>query len=125
MKKYYILILLCTLLLLAGCKSKSSFWVTFDEFTFKFYDNKKVYTEIQPETSDIGLQVIKELKEDVAEGDTGFINSLIVIRSPIQSGVDIEELVESNTKNLQLKLLKYASQKNEAKKVKCDDMQYS
>jgi len=110
---------------LTGCKSKTSFSLTFDEFTIKLYDNNKQYTALQPDTSVVGIKVLTEMKEKTAEGDTGFINSLVIVRTAIQTGTDIKELVDSNTKKLQLKLLKYKSTDNASKKVKCDDLQYS
>lgn len=117
--------LLCWSVLLVGCGSKTSFSITFDEFSFKFYDNNKQYITLPSGTSSIGMKVLTEMKEKTVEGNTGFINSLIIIRMPIQSWISIKQLVESNTNKLQLNLLKYKSTDNASKKVKCDDLQYS
>jgi hypothetical protein len=56
---------------------------------------------------------------------TGFINSFVIIKTLIQSWTDMKTLVDSNTKKLELKLLKYNAISNDSKKVKCDDLQYS
>jgi len=114
------------LFILTGCKSKTSFSLTFDEFTIKLYDNNKQYTAIQPDTSVVDMKVLTEMKETIlGTGNTWFINSFIIIKTPIQSWTDIKELVDSNTKQLQLKLLKYKTTDSVNKKVKCDDVQYS
>ena len=85
MKKILLLTLL-TLFILTGCKSKSSFSLTFDEFTIKLYDNNKQYTAIQPDTSIVDMKVLTEMKETIlGTGNTGFINSFIIIKTPIQS----------------------------------------
>jgi hypothetical protein len=73
------------LLVLPGCKSKSSFSLTFDEFTMKFYDNNKQYVNDAVDTSIEGMKVLKEMKEQVAKDDTGFVNSFLAFRVPIQS----------------------------------------
>jgi hypothetical protein len=99
--------------------------VTFDEFTFRFYDTSKHYSVLPAETSNPEINILTQMKEENSAGDTGFINSLIIVRTPIHSWTDIKELVDSNTKKLQLKLLKYVSTDNTSKKVKCDNVQYS
>jgi len=123
--KKYILLIIFTLIILTGCKSKTSFSLTFDEFTLKFYDNNKQYIAIQSDANIIDIKIITEMKEEVGTGNTGFINSLLVTRTAIQSWLDIQTLVDSNTKNLQLKLLKYKNTDSTNKKVKCNDLQYS
>ena len=90
-----------------------------------FYDNEKKYNEIPLDASVAGINIRKEMKEEIVKWDTGFINSLIIITTPIQSWTDIQQLVDSNTKNLQLKLLKYAATDNENNNVECDNLQYS
>ncbi|MEI7558932.1 MAG: hypothetical protein WCJ45_09535 [bacterium] len=45
MKHTSITVLLLTIVL-AGCVSKSNFSLTFDQFTMKFYDNKKIYSDM-------------------------------------------------------------------------------
>ena len=90
-----------------------------------FYDNEKKYNEIPLDANVAGMNIIKEMKEETVKEDTGFINSLIIITTPIQSWTDIKKLVDSNTKNLQLKLLKYIATDNENKNVKCNNLQYS
>ena len=90
-----------------------------------FYDNEKKYSEIPFDGSVVGMNIRKEMKEKIVEWDTGFINSLIIVTTPIQSWTDIQQLVDSNTKNLQLKLLEYAATDNENENVECDDLQYS
>ena len=69
MKKILLLTLL-TLLILTGCKSKSSFSVTFDEFRIKFYDNNKQYVSIQPDANIVDMKVLTELKEVTGTGYT-------------------------------------------------------
>lgn len=65
------------------------------------------------------------MKEQNVEEKTWYINSLIIIQTDIQTWMNVQELADSNTKKLQLKLLKYISLENESKKIKCDDLQYS
>ncbi len=125
MKKQYILILLCMILFLAGCGSKWSFSIPFDKFTMIFYNNTTQYIDVQPDTVSPGMKILKEYKENTPKDFTWFINSLLIIKIPIQTGFDIQEMVASNTKNLQLKLLKFKSTDNEMRKVKCGDLQYS
>ncbi len=90
-----------------------------------FYDNEKKYSEIPLDANVAGMNIRKEMKEETVEWDTGFINSLIIVTTPIQSWTDIQQLVDSNTKNLQLKLLKYTATDNEYENLECDDLQYS
>lgn len=123
MKKNIFLMLL-TLLILTGCTSKSNFSLTFDQFTLKIYDNKKSYSNLPLDTT-IGMNVLTEMKENTTTWDTGFINSLIVIKTDIQSWTDIKTFVTSNTKTLQRKLLKYTSTNNTSKNIKCTTWQYS
>ena len=91
----------------------------------RFYDNYKQYIPTASETSIEGMKVLREMKEQTTKEDTGFINSLVVIRTPIQSWTDTKQLADSNTKQLQLKLLKYKNITSANKKMKCDDVQYS
>ncbi|MFA7298459.1 MAG: hypothetical protein WC010_02320 [Candidatus Absconditabacterales bacterium] len=123
--KQYSLIILSIVFLLTGCGSKSSFSTIFDEFTIKLYDNKKQYIVTPVDTSIAGINILSQMKEEITGEDTGFINSFIIIKTSIQSGIDIKELVDSNTKQLQLKLLKYTSIEDTAKKIKCKKLQYS
>jgi len=69
--------------------------------------------------------MIKGMKEQPAKWNTGFINSFIIVRTSIKTWIDIKDLVVSNTKELQLKLLKYQATDNESRKVQCNDLQYS
>ena len=85
MKQYLLPTLFVLLLLLTGCKSKSTFSVTFDEFTFKLTDNNKQYSATASETSIEGIKILTEMKEKTAKEDTGFINSLVIVRTSIQS----------------------------------------
>lgn len=89
------------------------------------YDNQKVYAPNISETDIEGMKILKEMKEQTAIADTGFVNSLFIIQTSIASGTTLKELVDSNTKQLQLKLLKYASLKNTDKNVKCNNLQYT
>ena len=50
-----------------------------------FYDNEKKYNEIPLDANVAGMNIIKEMKEETVKEDTGFINSLIIITTPIQS----------------------------------------
>ncbi|EKD25113.1 MAG: hypothetical protein ACD_80C00118G0022 [uncultured bacterium (gcode 4)] len=123
--KRYSLIILFTVLILTGCKSKTFFSIPFDKFTFNLYDNNKQYISMPTPPDTIGMKVLKEMKETTGTGSTGFINSVIIVKTVIQSWTNMKELVDSNTKNLQLKLLKYKPTDNENKKVKCPGIQYS
>ncbi len=123
MKRYF-LIILSTLLILTGCISKSSFSTTFDGFTIKFYDNNKKYIAV-PWDASLDMKILTEMKEQVVQGDSGFINSLIIAKLPIQSWTDIKALVDANMNTLWIKLFKYASLSHANKKVKCNAMQYS
>lgn len=125
MKKSYILIILSAIGILTWCTSRSSFPLTFDEFSIKLYDNNKQYIDIPSNQNTLGIKVITEMKEKTGTGETGFINSFIIVKTAIQSWTDIKALVDSNAKTLKLKLLKYAAISNTAKKVKCDGLQYS
>jgi len=113
------------ILILTGCGSKSYFSTTFDEFTIKFYDNKKQYIKLPSDTNIIGLKILTQMRENTWAIDTGFINSFIIIKTPIQSWLDMKQLVDSNIKKLQLKLLKYTTIDVVSKKVKCGNLQYS
>lgn len=84
MKRYSLLIPF-TLLLLAGCGSKSHVSLTFDEFTMKLYDNGKQYVSDTVDTSIEGMTVLKQMKEYALTGSTGFINSFVIFRVPIHS----------------------------------------
>ena len=120
--------MLLTSLILTGCGSKTSFSVNFDEFRFKLYDNGKQYIIMPADTSTIDMKVLTEMKEQVQTGTedtTGFINSLLIVRTPIQSWIIIKDLVDANIQQLKLKLMKYKNTDSGAKKVKCDDLQYS
>ncbi len=123
--KRYSLILLSTLIILWGCGSKTTFPLTFDNFTIKIYDNNKQYKALPLTTAIDGMKPLAELQQIVGTGYTGFINSVVIIKTSIQSWTDMKTLVESNTKKLQIKLLKYTSTDNTSKKVICDDLQYS
>ena len=123
--KHYSLIIVWIIFLLTGCASKTSFSVPFDEFTFNLYDNTKQYIPVSVETKPIGMKILTEMKQQTPEWYTGFTNSLIIARIPIQSWLNIKDLVDSNTKKNQLKLLKYKSTANENKNVSCNAAQYS
>ena len=123
--KPYVLIILSLWCILTGCTYKSFSPVIFDTFTMKLYDNNKIYTTLPPESSNIGIKILTEMKEETKKEDTGFINSFIVTKIPIQSWTDMKTLVDSNTKNLQLKLLKYKNTNATSKKIKCNKLQYS
>jgi hypothetical protein len=71
------------------------------------------------------MTIRKEMKEKTVEWDTGFINSLIIITTLVQPWTDIQQLVDSNTKTLQIKLLEYTATDNENENVECNDLQYS
>lgn len=73
----------------------------------------------------IEFDTLAQLKEKTTKTDTGFINSLIIIKTVVQSGTDIQALVESNTKKDQIKLLKYTAIENTTKNVECIDKEYS
>jgi len=65
--------------------SKSSFSLTFDKFSLKLYDNNKQYMNMPLDTSTAGIHILTQMKEQTVEENTGFINSLIIIKTAIQS----------------------------------------
>lgn len=83
--KRYSLIILFTLLILTGCKSKTSFSIPFDKFTINIYDNNKQYISMPTPPDTLGMKVLTEMKEMIGTGSTGFINSLIIVKTAIQS----------------------------------------
>lgn len=119
------LLIVFLLILFTGCASKSSFSLPFDTFTFTFYDNNKEYSTQPLHTSTAGMKVLVEMKEKIGTGNTWFISSLIIIKTPVQSWIDMKTLVDSNTEHLKLKLLKYVPLSTIKKKVKCNILQYS
>lgn len=123
--KVYSLLILSLLIILTGCSSKSSLSLTFDKFTFTFYNNSKEYINQPLDSSTVGIKVLMEIKEKVGTGTTWFVSSLIIIKTPVQSWIDMKTLVSSNKENLKLKLSKYVSLSTVKKKVKCNTLQYS
>jgi hypothetical protein len=69
--------------------------------------------------------VLKEMKQNTGTGSTGFISSLVIIKTPIQSWIDMKSLVSSNADNLKSKLLKFVPIDTSKKKLKCNGLQYS
>ncbi|HMS90809.1 MAG TPA: hypothetical protein PKC87_01185 [Candidatus Absconditabacterales bacterium] len=123
--KHYVLVLVSFIVfILAGCTSKSSFPLSFDKFTFTFYTTKE-YSNQPLNTSTAGMKVLIEMKEKPGTGTTGLMSSIIIIETPLQSGIDMKTLVASNTEYLKLKLLKYVPISTIKKKVKCNTLQYS
>lgn len=64
-------------------------------------------------------------KEQTAKGETGFINSLIIIQTDTETWTDVDALATANIKKLQLKLLNYTTITSSSQKIKCDTIQYS
>ncbi|MEI6672195.1 MAG: hypothetical protein WCL02_02280 [bacterium] len=79
------MLLLSLLLLLTGCTSKSNFLVAFDTFTINIYDNNKKYTMLPLDNTLSAMKSIQKLQEQKSDGDTGFINSLLIIKTSIAS----------------------------------------
>ena len=52
-----------TVFILTGCISKSSFSLTFDDFSIKIYDNDKQYIDVPLYASAAGIEMITEMKE--------------------------------------------------------------
>ena len=125
MKKFSLLIVVCTLIILWGCGSKTTFSLTFDGFTIKIYDNNKQYKALPLTTTINWMKPLAEMQQIVGTWYTGFINSIVIVKTSIQSWTNMKALVESNTQKLQIKLLKYTSTDNTSKKVKCGTLQYS
>lgn len=123
--KNHFLLSVFTLLFLTGCASKSNFLITFDRFTIKFYDNDKQYMMLPLQQNATEMKIINQMKEQITQGDTGFVNSLIITKIPIQSWIDITTLTDVNIKTLQGKLLKYSTITATEKKVKCGTLQDS
>ncbi|MEI7919252.1 MAG: hypothetical protein WCH65_03460 [bacterium] len=85
MKKYF-LIALCAVVVLAGCKSKSSFSFTFDDFSFSLFTNEKIYIPWTiGGTGTQDMHIITTMKEKTAENDTGYSNSLLVANVLVDS----------------------------------------
>lgn len=99
--------------------------MSFDAFTMKIYDNNKSYISLPWESNSTATKILLQRKEIGSLQDTGFINSFIITKMPVQSGTDIKTVVDSNVKNLQLKLLKYKNIATDKKKLKCNGEQYS
>ncbi len=91
----------------------------------KFYDNEKQYTDVAVDTSIEGMTVIKQIKQQVSQEYTGFINSLVIFRVPVYSWIDAEELFESNMKWLQINLFKFANLSTDTNQLECGSVQYS
>lgn len=113
------------MIILTGCESKSSFPLTFWEFSLTFYDNQKQYIDVSPSVDIAGIDIRTIKKEQTTKWETGFINSLVIIETNTETWTDIEALANANTKKLQLKLLNYTSISNSSKKLECDIIQYS
>jgi len=118
------LIVLWTLFLLTGCGHKSSFYFDIDRFVCKFYHNDVNYQETIPDKNIEWFEIIKEFKEQVDAEYTWYINSLFVIKNIVESGLDIQDIVEVNTQQLKSKLLQYTQIEYEDDIVKCKDNQY-
>gem|GEM_PF-1735055 len=99
--------------------------MSFDQFNIKIYDNNKIYETNVSETDIEGMKILREMKEQTSIKDTGFINSLFVVQTSIISGTKLKELVDANSKQLQIKLLKYEVVENIEKNVQCDILQYT
>lgn len=125
MQKTYIRIICCAMIGLTGCVSRSSFSTTFDNFALDIYDNGKTYIAAPSSTQREGMTILQEFHEEIATGDTGFQNSLIFAKMPLASGVSLQQIVEANADNLDLKLLKYMPLAQDTQNVKCADTQYS
>lgn len=123
--KRYSLIIFLSFLFLTGCTSKSNFLVSFDTFSINIYDNNKKYIELPIDRTHWEMNIVQKMKEDVLQGDTGFINSLLITKIAIQSWTNIKDLMTVNTKTLQRKLLQYTSITDTDQKVKCSSSQYS
>ncbi|MEI6774945.1 MAG: hypothetical protein WCL18_09600 [bacterium] len=82
--KRYSLLILSIVIVLTGCTSKSFFSVTFDTFAIKLYDNNKQYSVLPLDTTTTDMKVLTKIKEEQLTGSTGFINSLVIIRTAIQ-----------------------------------------
>ena len=89
------------------------------------YDNGKTYATNISTTDIEGIKVMKEMKEQVAKDDTGFVNSLFVVKTSVVSWTDLKDLVEANAKQLKLKLLKYTSIEDADKNVRCAALEYT
>lgn len=90
----------------------------------KFYDNEVPYISTSTDTSIEGMIVLKEMKEDVVKGDTGFVNSFIIFKTSLYSWADFSKIVEANTKTMQTKLLNYTAIEHKDKRFDCDKKEY-
>lgn len=125
MKKYIFLTLL-TITLLTGCKSKSSFSFTFEDFSFSLYDNGKIYMPWTTNTTGTqDIQLLSTMKEKTGANDTGYSNSLLVAKVPIASWVDIKDIVSANAKKTRLQVLNYKDITNTKQNIVCGDLEYS
>lgn len=118
--------MLSMILILTGCASKSNFSLSFDNFSFVFYDNDKEYVNQAVDTSTAGIKTLIERKVKLEDTTaTWFIGSLIVIKTLAQSWINIKALIDSNTENLKVKLSEYRSLSTVKQKIKCNKVQYS
>ncbi len=123
MKKYFLIIPLF-LLILSGCGSKSSFFIDVGDFVLKFYHNDIKYKEISWDVRIEWLNVIKRFEEQIDPEYTWYINSLFAVRTLIESWLNLQEIVDTNKKQLEIKLLKYVQIKNKKDTVKCKGKEY-
>lgn len=112
-------------LCLVGCASKSHLHIAFDGFTMQRYDNQKQYADIPLMQNTPGMTVLKEIQEQHIAGESGFINSLIIAKTAIDTGIDISAVMKANIASLKVKLLKYISLNSEKKNMKCETKQDS
>ena len=77
------------------------------------------------DTSNEGIHILTEMKEQTTTGATWFINSLLIMKTAFSSWTDIKTFVATNTKTLQSKLLNYKTTTTKDKKVHCSNLQYS
>lgn len=126
MQKTYIRIICCAMIGLTGCASRSSFPTTFDNFAMQVYDNGKTYIQSSWHAQREGMTILQELYEEkLVPEDTGFQNSFIVAKMWLASGVSLQQIVQANADNLDLKLLKYMPLQQDTQNVECADTQYS
>ncbi|MEI7558933.1 MAG: hypothetical protein WCJ45_09540 [bacterium] len=50
---------------------------------------------------------------------------MIIVKTPVQTGIDMQTLVVANAKTLSYKLTKYVATENRLKSLKCGKTQYS
>ncbi len=129
MRKTGFITLFACVLLFAGCAKNTGFSTSFDGFSLHINANHKVYESIPVESleSQQDTEILNAWKETIATWKltTGFVNSLVTLKTALHSWTALPDLVKINSDALKQKLIKYVATTSKAKNFKCDDVRYS